>query len=62
MNTLTSLGSTIFQAVTGTDPSAISSQLSAAENQLVLAVEVVIALLALMVVGELFILLELRRG
>ena len=58
---LSTLGSSIFQAVTGQDPTALSSQLSVVEQQLILVVEVVIALLSLIVVGELFIIIELRK-
>lgn len=58
---LSSIGGSIFQAVTGQDPNAVSAQLTAAEQQLTLAVQAVIALLFLIAVGQLFIVLELRR-
>jgi len=58
---LSGFGASIFQAITGQDPNAVSAQLSAAEQQLTLAVEAVIALLALIVVGQIFIVMELRK-
>lgn len=58
---LSSIGSSIFQAVTGQDPNAVSAQLTAAEQQITLAVESMIALLFLIMVGQIFIVSELRR-
>lgn len=59
---LSGIGSSIFQALTGQDPSAISQQLTLAEQQLTLVAEVVVMLLTLVVVGQFFIIRELRRG
>jgi hypothetical protein len=58
---LSGFGASIFQAITGQDPNAIGAQLTQAEQQLTLAVEAVIALLFLIMVGQVFIVLELRR-
>jgi hypothetical protein len=61
VNGLSGIFGTVFQALTGQDPNAISAQLSAAEQQLTLAVQVVITLLTLSLVAQIFIVLELRR-
>ena len=61
MGAFSSIGGSIFQLVTGQDPNALANQLSAGEQQLTLAVQAIIALLALIVLGQIFIVYELRR-
>jgi hypothetical protein len=58
---LSSIGGSLFQALTGQDPNAISAQLTQAEQQLTLVAEVVVALLFVIAVGQWFIIAELRR-
>lgn len=61
MSIMADFGSSIFQAVTGQDPNAVASQLTQAEQQLTLVAEAIVALLFLLVVGEFFIIVELRK-
>lgn len=46
---LSSIANSVFTAVTGTDPSTLQAQATAAEQNIILAVEVIIVLMVIMV-------------
>jgi len=62
MNPLGGLATSLFTTLTGTDPTTLQSQLTQAEQLLILAVEIALLLLTGILVGEMFILWEVRRG
>jgi hypothetical protein len=49
VNPISGLAQSIFTALTGTDPATLQAQATAAEQQITLAVEVVIVLMIIMV-------------
>lgn len=61
MNPLSSIGNSLITALTGTDPATIQAELSAGEQSVTLAVEAIILLLAIIVM-ELFVIMQHKRG
>lgn len=55
MNPLTSVINGLFTTLTGTDPTTLSNEITAAEQQIIIAIEVIIFLLTLLVVEGFFI-------
>jgi hypothetical protein len=49
VNPVSSIAQSLFTALTGTDPATLQAQASAAEQNIVLAVEVVIVLMVIMI-------------
>lgn len=49
MNPISSIAQSLFTALTGTDPATLQAQATAAEQQITLAVEVVIVLMVIMI-------------
>lgn len=49
MNPVSNIAQSLFTALTGTDPATLQAQATAAEQQITLAVEVVIVLMVIMI-------------
>lgn len=61
MNPFSSVANSLITALTGTDASSLQAQASAAEQNIILAVEVIIVLMVFMVL-ELGVLVFKRKG
>jgi hypothetical protein len=55
------IGNSLITALTGTDPSTLQAELSAGEQQVTLAVEAIIMLLAV-IVFQLFVVIHNQKG